>query len=167
MAKSLDRLPFGLLKDEKRRMEALGKLMRESFANEEAIRKSKRIVLLEEPPVLGTIIFNFKNMKQKKDKKFSIVKIKNEKNLPKVNKIVKYIEDEFIKLTLSDTMDLYKDCVHKTITLHDQQAYKTLQRFSNQTKIDLGKIYNIKGEFHETEDDMMKGVLEKLSKLYL
>lgn len=153
--------------------EAQGKRIRSLYRKEIELKNSRKTMMLSEIPSPPDIRFSFTKHK-KTDKKMNSKSVKveppvNPENVDKINKIILYIEKDFIEPILKESMSLFRAQIKEVLKGNckkDGKEYKALVRFSYKLSMNLEDIYNIKGDFHETTDEKLKSTFERLNKLY-
>lgn len=151
--------------------EVQGLRMRNLYLQEKQLKKSRKTIMLTEIPKPVVIKFKFikSNTKKIQSKNVEVVPATNPLYIDKINEIIAYVENAFIEPILKDTMLLFKGQVDEVLKggcKKDGKEYRALVRFSYKLSMNLGDIYNIKGEFHETGDEKLRITLENLNKLY-
>lgn len=104
-------------------------------------KESRKIVFLEEPPVLKQIIWDFSHKKK--------------------DSLMIGLDNELSKI-FKENMKIYEENSSKPFT---QKKIKTLEKLSKKYKINIGELKKIKGKFFETENPEIDLLIKKISKL--
>lgn len=154
-------------------IEAQGARMKALYIREKEIKDSRKTRMLDEIPDPPNIKFMCKKRKEttKKmpSKVLEVVPPLDPGNTENIARIILYIERDYISPLLGEAMVLFKGQLAKVMKggcKINGKEYKALIRFSYKLSMNLGDIYNIKGEFHETTDNALKAMFEKLNRLY-
>lgn len=112
--------------------------VREVYRQEDSRKKSRKIIVLDEIPDLFTKVTSIK---------------RSIKNYSRFQKIVDYIEENYLMEVFNGDMEIYDSCIG---------SVKDLERLSHQYKINFGMLHGINGNFSETEDIELDQVIKRL-----
>jgi hypothetical protein len=154
-------------------IDSQGPRIRALYLREKQLRDSKKTQLLLDIPKPPVVKFMCQKRKET-DKKMRVKIVQvtpplDPANTEQINKIISYIERDFIAPILGEAMVLFK-CELAKVMKGDCKvtgsAYRALIRFSYKLSMNLGDLYNIKGNFHETTDKALDAMLQKLNRIY-
>lgn len=154
-------------------IDSQGPRIRALYLREKELRDSKKTRLLLDIPKPPDVKFLCQKRKET-DKKMRVKIVQvipplDPANTEQINKLISYIERDFIAPILGEAMVLFKGELAKVMKgdcMVTGKAYKALIRFSYKLSMDLKDLYNIKGNFHETTDKALDVMLQKLNCIY-
>jgi hypothetical protein len=104
---------------------------------------------------------------EKKAKKHTIFlkddteEAKKSKKTKKIEKYLSKVEQKYLPELLGESrMTLYRKAKRTPGSIN------SLQMLSKRARVDFGKLLNVEGEFHETENEKIAELINKLQKLY-
>lgn len=124
------------------RTRVVAEKVKKVYVEEEIRKKSKKIVMLDEIPDL-----TFRPV---------VIRRNPNKSLSKYQKIIDYVEENYLMEIFNQDMQLYDSSLLST---------KELQKLSYEYNVDFGMLHGIKGKFSKTIDPDLDEIIKRLDNL--